>query len=104
MDVGYYGPLQKMYNNLCHQKIRASSTVITKQQVCSLACQAYSRAQSDNNLQSAFRKCGIYPFNADIVRAEALAPSSVLTTTVLEINEDVPSSCESEKDESQDFF
>ncbi|XP_065941319.1 uncharacterized protein [Magallana gigas] len=79
MDVGCYGPLQKIYNNLCHQKMRATSTVITKQDVCALACQAYSKALSAQNLQFAFRKCGIYPFNADVVPAEALAPSSVLT-------------------------
>lgn len=64
---------------MCHQKMRATSTVIIKQNVCALACQAHNKALSAQNLQSAFRRCGMYPFNADVVPAEALAPSPVLT-------------------------
>lgn len=104
MDVGCYGPLQKIYNNLCHQKMRATSTVITKQDVCALACQAYSKALSAQNLQSAFRKCGIYPFNADVVPAEALAPSSVLTQRNEEEDKSDSDLDADENNNSQDFF
>lgn len=104
MDVGCYGPLQKIYNNLCHQKMRATSTVITKQDICALACQAYSKALSAQNLQSAFRKCGIYPFNADVVPAEALAPSSVLTQRNEEEDKSDSDLDADENNNSQDFF
>ncbi|XP_060588515.1 uncharacterized protein LOC132743930 isoform X1 [Ruditapes philippinarum] len=41
------------------------SRVVDKYSVCAIACKAYSVALSVKNLQSAFMKSGIYPFNPD---------------------------------------
>ena len=79
MDVGCFGPLQRIYNNLCHKHMRTSTaTVITKYDICSLACQANSKALTAENLQSSFRKTGIYPVDSTVISADALAPSTVL--------------------------
>lgn len=98
MDVGCYGPLQKIYNNLCHKQMRETSTVILKQDICSLACRAYTKALSAENLQSAFRKCGIYPFNADVVPAEAMAPSYAILTVTHEENQEMAEADEDDND------
>ena len=66
-----------MYNAECHKKIRANSTVITKHNVCEIACRVYSRALSAENLQSAFKRIVIYPLNRNIIQNETLVPAEV---------------------------
>ncbi|CAG2236348.1 unnamed protein product [Mytilus edulis] len=58
LDVGCYGPLQRtcIYDNKCHKNIRQNYSVITRYKICELACKAYQKALSSENLQSAFRK------------------------------------------------
>ncbi|CAG2252971.1 unnamed protein product [Mytilus edulis] len=52
LDVGCYWPLQRIYDNECHKTIRQNSSVITKYNICELACKAYQKALSPENLQS----------------------------------------------------
>ncbi|XP_041366783.1 uncharacterized protein LOC121381522 [Gigantopelta aegis] len=61
MDVACYGPLQKIYNNECHKLMRETPAMVTRYDICSLACKSYSNALSAENLQSAFRKTEVYP-------------------------------------------
>jgi len=42
LDVGCFGPLQRVYDNLCHKLIRETSATITRYNVCQVACKAYS--------------------------------------------------------------
>ena len=77
LDVACYGPFQRMYNAECHKKIRANSSVITKHNVCEIACRVYSRALSAEKLQSAFKQTGIYPLNRNIIPNVALLPAEV---------------------------
>lgn len=77
MDVSCYGPLEKIYNNLCHKLMRESSATITRYNVCEVAGKAYTRALSSENIQSGFRKSGIYPLNPEAIRMEYLAPAEV---------------------------
>ena len=77
MDVGIYGPLQKMYDSLCHKKTRTTSTVIMKEDVCQLACAAYMKSATPENLISAFKKTGIFPLNRDIIDSNIFAPAEV---------------------------
>uniref|UniRef100_A0A8W8JBF7 HTH psq-type domain-containing protein n=1 Tax=Magallana gigas TaxID=29159 RepID=A0A8W8JBF7_MAGGI len=77
MDVSCYGPLEKIYNNLCHKLMRESSATITRYNVCEVAGKAYTRALSPENIQSGFRKSGIYPLNPEAIRMEYLAPAEV---------------------------
>ena len=77
MDVGCYGPLQRIYNSLCHKFMRETSRAITRYNVCELACKAYTRALSAENLQSAFRRTGIFPLNKNAIAKESLIPAQV---------------------------
>ncbi|CAG2209355.1 unnamed protein product [Mytilus edulis] len=79
LDVGCYGPLQRIYDNECHKTIRQNSSVITKYNICELACKAYQKALSPENLQSAFRKTGIYPLDKTVINQDQLKPSEVFT-------------------------
>lgn len=77
MDVSCYGPLEKIYNSLCHKLMRESSATNTRYNVCEVAGKAYTRALSSENIQSGFRKSGIYPLNPEAIRMEYLAPAEV---------------------------
>ena len=77
MDVGCYGPLQRIYNSLCHKFMRETSGTITRYNICELACTAYTRALSAENLQAAFSRTGIFPLDKDAIAKEFLIPSEV---------------------------
>ena len=61
MDVGCFGPFQIKYNQECQAFSRNQGRVVTKYDVCRLACKAYTAALSPGNLRSAFDKAGIFP-------------------------------------------
>lgn len=88
MDVACYGPFQRIYNSLCHQFMRETSGTITRYNVCELACKAYTRALSAENLQSAFRRTGIFPLNKDAIPKEYLIPAEVFVPENMVTNED----------------
>ena len=86
MDVGCYGLLQRIYNSLCHKFIRETSGAITRYNVCELACKAYIRALSAENLQAAFRRTGIFSLNKD-----AIAKEYFISAQVFELEKSVDS-------------
>ena len=51
---------------------------ISRYNLCSVACPANAKALSPENLQSAFRRCGIYLFNPNAVDQTNFRPSEVL--------------------------
>ena len=65
-----------MYNSECHKLMR-QSTSITRYNVCAVACKVYSRALSSENLHSAFRKTGIFPFDKSQIKNEYVKPAEV---------------------------
>ena len=65
-------------NTLCHKFIRETSRIITRYNVCGLACKAYTEALSAENLQAAFCKTGIFPLDKDAIAKECLIPSEVI--------------------------
>ncbi|XP_061196384.1 uncharacterized protein LOC133204647 [Saccostrea echinata] len=75
LDVGCYGPFHRIYNNECYKQTRALSSVISKYDICSIACRSYTKALTVENLQAAFRKTGIYPLNENAVNRDYLLPS-----------------------------
>ena len=77
MDVGCFGPLQRIYDNKCHKLIRELSSVITRYNVCEVACSAYTAALTPGNIQGAFRRAGIHPFNPQAIPHEKLLPAEV---------------------------
>ena len=75
MDVGCYGPFQKMYHDVCHKFTRTTSCTVTRNDVCSLVCKVYNRALSADNLYSAFMKTGISPFDRSVISKECTMPA-----------------------------
>ena len=61
MDVGSYGPFQRMYNAESNTFTLKFSCTITQYDVCDLASKVYSMAPSSENLQSAFKKTSSPP-------------------------------------------
>lgn len=57
--------------------MRQISGAITRYNVCQIACYVYMRALSADNLQSAFRRSGIYPLNNKAVPSEKTIPAEV---------------------------
>lgn len=77
LDVACYGPFQRIYNSLCHKFMRETAGTITRYNVCELACKAYTRALSAENLQAAFRRTGIFPLDKDAIADEYLVPAEI---------------------------
>ena len=85
MDVGCFGPMQLVYNQECTKFVRSQHRVVSRFDVCALACKAYASALSPGNLHSAFRKAGIYPLLEGKVMCENLGqkikPSTLYAST-----------------------
>ena len=77
LDVGCFGPLQRIYNYECHREMRSTACTITRYNIGSLASKAYVKSLTPENLQAAFAKTGIFPMNKDAIDPLILAPSSV---------------------------
>ena len=51
---------------------------MTRYDICKLTANAFSHTMSVGNITGSFRRAGIYPFDADVVNDEQLAPSRVV--------------------------
>ena len=57
LDVGRFAPLERIYNAESHKFMHDNcGQSITRYNICSLGCSAYSKALSSSNLQSSFVK------------------------------------------------
>ena len=91
LDVPCYGPLQIIYNAQCHKLIRQNASAITRYNVCELACKAYTRALTAENLHSAFRKTRIFPLDRTVISMDYVMPAEVFQrkeSSASEINQD----------------
>lgn len=78
LDVGCFGPLQKIYNKECSSYLRKNpGQVVCRLNICKISAKAYSLALSPENLRSSFRRAGIYPYNPEAVPSYLLIPSEV---------------------------
>ena len=88
LDVSCFGPFQIAWNSACQKYMRESDgRVITRYDVCQLACKVYLSTITVTNIVAAFKRCGIHPFNADIVNDSLLAPALTFTchTTLAQV-------------------
>ncbi|XP_061196712.1 uncharacterized protein LOC133204990 [Saccostrea echinata] len=85
MDVGCFGPFQLKYNQECLSFSRLNHKTVTRYDVCALACKAYTAALSPTNIQAAFSKSGIYPFQSADSMIEKLKQK--ITPSILYQNE-----------------
>ena len=94
LDVSCYGPFEVAWNAACHNYLRESGgNTITRYDVCKIACKVYTAALSVANIQSAFKRCGIYPFNPSVICDTVIAPSlSFRSSEPVEVQQCPPSS------------
>ena len=86
MDVGCFGPLRAIiYNQECLTFSRLHHKIVTRYDVCSLDCKAYTAALSPTNLRSAFAKARIFPYKTPTQVIESLgnkiSPSKLYSYT-----------------------
>ncbi|XP_060571782.1 uncharacterized protein LOC132729962, partial [Ruditapes philippinarum] len=77
LDVSCFGPFEVAWNAACHKYMRESGgCTVTRYDVCHIACKVFTSTLTVNNITSAFRKCGLYPFNDDVVPDHQIAPAT----------------------------
>ena len=68
LDTCCFGPLKTYWSEACHQFMFANpGRVVSKFQFSKLFSQAWSKGMSIDNITSASRTTGIYPFNPDAI-------------------------------------
>ena len=81
MDVGCFGQFQIKYSQECQTFSRGNGRIVSRYDVCALACKAYSAALTPANLRAAFAKTGIFPLKcaSEIIREleSKIAPSQL---------------------------
>lgn len=77
LDVSCFGPLEVAWNAAVHNYMRESGgRLVTRYDVAHLACKVYTATLTPSNIQSAFRRTGIYPFNPRVISDHQVAPST----------------------------
>lgn len=78
LDVGVFKPFKCAYNRACQEFLRANvGRQITRYDICSLACKAYTKALTPANIMNAFRKTGVVPFNSHVLSPEQFLPNEI---------------------------
>ncbi|XP_052279003.1 uncharacterized protein LOC127877322 [Dreissena polymorpha] len=68
LDVGVLGPFQTYFKTECASFLTLHMCQqITRYDLCKLASSAYLKAMTPIDIQSAFRKTGIFPYSKDVV-------------------------------------
>ncbi|XP_060602824.1 uncharacterized protein LOC132755901 [Ruditapes philippinarum] len=75
LDVSCFGPFEIAWNAACHRHMRESGgSIVTRYEVARLACKIYASTLTPSNIQSAFKRCGVFPFNRNAVSDLQVAP------------------------------
>jgi hypothetical protein len=75
LDVAVFGPFKNYYYTECSAYMcKNIGRTITKYDICGIACRAFLKAMTPANIQAAFRKTGIHPWNSGVVSKEMLFP------------------------------
>jgi len=78
LDVGVFGPLKAFYNRECRAYMHANPGIaITTRDIARLTARPFTKAFCTENITTAFRKSGIYPFNASEVSDLQTAPATI---------------------------
>lgn len=93
------GPLQVIYNQECLTFSRLNDNLVTRYDVCSLACKEYTAALFPTILLSAFAKAGIFPFQTTAQITESLG--NKILPSELYSNKDIPEENNKETDTSK---
>ena len=77
LDVGIYGPFKSYYHAECSMYMKKNTGEVVTRYMCEIGCNAYLKAMTPMNIQTAFRKTGIYPYSRQAVSADKLYPAEV---------------------------
>ena len=89
LDVGCFGPLQKIYNIKAQKFLRENpGEIITRYEVAQLASSAYVSALSARNLMNSFKKTGIYSYNPEAYDQTKTFPNEVFHDVDSEVDVD----------------
>jgi hypothetical protein len=103
LDVSCYGPFETAWNAACHKHLRESGgNIITRFDVCKIACKVYAATLSPSNIQAAFKKCGIYPYNPTVISDSLVAPSLSFTATSSDAPQKPTSDDDKENEQSKE--
>ncbi|XP_060558398.1 uncharacterized protein LOC132718700 [Ruditapes philippinarum] len=81
------------WNSACHQYLREYvCRVVTRYEVGKIASKVYTATLTPVNIQSAFKRCGFYPFNSDVVSDASIAHSLSFQTEITNSSEIVDGS------------
>ncbi|CAH2091634.1 unnamed protein product [Euphydryas editha] len=94
LDVGLHGPFKTFYNAAVDSwMLRNAGHAFTIYQIAECVGQAYLKAMTPVNIISAFKKCGIFPFDESVFTEEDFLPSVVTDRPDPQIEDNVvPSS------------
>ena len=88
LDAGIFGQLKKLYNRECQSYIHSNPGIsITRYEIARLTAKPYTRAFTPENISSAFKKAGIYPFNDLEITNIQTAPSPIVTMDDVSTNQ-----------------
>ena len=73
LDVSVFGPFKKYYYSECAAYMKSNiGQTITRYEVCEMACKAYLKAMTPENIISGFKKTQIYPCSTVAVKKERI--------------------------------
>ena len=76
LDVAIFDPFKVAYYNECQDLLKQTpGQMVNRSNICRLVCKALMQAMTPDMITACFRDMGIYPFNANVVSDELLAPS-----------------------------
>jgi len=88
LDVGVFGPLKAVYNRECRAYMHAyPGIVLTSRDIARLTARPFTKAFCAENITTAFRKSGIYPFNTSEASDVQTAPATIYTNATVEETE-----------------
>ena len=64
-DVGIFGPLKKEWRLAMSNYAQTTTKIITKKNFAPIFDIAYKKSQNCTTIQNAFKRSGLYPFDAD---------------------------------------
>ena len=78
LDISFFRPLKVYRSEACHTlmqgKKKNPGSVITKYQFLTLFSKAWYKAIQPQHLIAGFKKCGIYPYNSEAIKAPITTP------------------------------
>jgi hypothetical protein len=83
LDVGVHGPIKTYWGQERNKLEEETGEVLTKDNFIEVYSRAHLRAMTCANIQSAFQKTGLHPFNQNVIMDKMMAPS-LETLTAME--------------------